>query len=348
MPARLPLTRRTLSLAAAATGAAAGVALERRHLRTLTHDPDYARLRRPLGGTPAPVVSADGTALHAETFGAPGGHTLVLAHGWTEQLGFWGPVIKVLLGRGLRVVAYDLRGHGRSAPAAGGDYALERFGEDLAAVLDAAVGGRDQSLRATVVGHSLGAMSIAAWAGAHDAPARVSAAALINTGLGDLMSGHLLFGELTRWLNHPRLGRALLGSRAPLLPFSSPVSHALIRYVAFGPSATAGDVAFYERMLIDTPVAVRAACGVALSDMDLWSAVAGLTVPTLVIAGDRDRLTGPEHARRIIEVLPDPAGLIVLKQTGHMSPLERPRELADALGELIAGTASRPDSATAI
>jgi pimeloyl-ACP methyl ester carboxylesterase len=120
-----------------------------------------------------------------------------------------------------------------------------------------------------------------------------------------------------------------------------------VRYVAFGPSATAGDVAFYERMLLDTPAAVRAACGVALSDMDLWEAVAGLTVPTLVVAGDRDRLTPPEHARRIAEALPDSAGLLILKDTGHMSPLERPRELAAALGELAASAASRSDAAVA-
>jgi pimeloyl-ACP methyl ester carboxylesterase len=336
VPPRPTLTRRTLSVAAAA-GAATGVALQRRHLRTLTRDPDYARLRRPLGGGPLPIVSADGTALHGETFGPDDGHTIVLAHGWTEQLGFWGPVIEVLTRRGHRVVAYDLRGHGRSAPAVDGDYALERFGEDVQAVLDAAV---SEGRRATIAGHSLGAMSIAAWAGAHDVRARVSAAALINTGLGDLLSGHLLFGRLARFLNQPRVARAVLAARAPLLPFSSPLSYAVVRYVAFGPSASAGDVAFYERMLLDTPAAVRSACGVVLSDMDLWEAVSGLTVPTLVVAGDRDRLTPPEHARGIARALPQPAGLIVLEQTGHMAPLERPRELADALGELIAGTAS--------
>jgi pimeloyl-ACP methyl ester carboxylesterase len=86
---------------------------------------------------------------------------------------------------------------------------------------------------------------------------------------------------------------------------------------------------------------------VALSEMDLWEAVAGLTVPTLVVAGDRDRLTPPEHARKIVEALPQSAGLLVFEQTGHMAPLERPRELADALGELIAGTASNADAAVA-
>jgi pimeloyl-ACP methyl ester carboxylesterase len=337
------LSRRTLSVAATATGAAAaGVVLQRRHLRSLARDPDYARLSRPLGGRPIDVISADGTALHAEAFGPEGGHTIVLAHGWTEALAFWGPVIERLTTRGHRIVAYDLRGHGASAPAAEDDYSLERFGEDVEAVLATTV---DAIERATVVGHSLGAMSIAAWAGAHDVRARADAAALVNTGLGDLLGGHLLFGELAKWLNHPWLSRAVLGSGSPIPPFSTPVSQAMIRYAAFGPTATRGDVAFYERMLLACPADVRAACGVVLSDLDLWDAVASLTVPTLVVAGANDRLTPPEHARRIIEALPEPAGLLELPETGHMLPLERPRELADAIDELVAAAAAAPNAA---
>ena len=72
--------------------------------------------------------------------------------------------------------------------------------------------------------------------------------------------------------------------------------------------------------------------------MDLWHAVASLTVPTLVVAGDRDRLTPSAHARRIADALPDLVGLVVLADTGHMSPLERPRELADAVTRLIRET----------
>jgi len=104
-----------------------------------------------------------------------------------------------------------------------------------------------------------------------------------------------------------------------------------------------GDVAFYERMLVDCPADARAASGVAMSDMDLWHAVASLTIPTLVIAGADDRLTPPAHARRIAQDLPEPAGLVELADTGHMSPLERPDELSDALLRLIRDT--RPAAA---
>jgi pimeloyl-ACP methyl ester carboxylesterase len=45
-------------------------------------------------------------------------------------------------------------------------------------------------------------------------------------------------------------------------------------------------------------------------------------------------LTPPSHARRIAETLPQPAGLIELPETGHMSPLERPREVSAALARL--------------
>ncbi len=328
---RTRIRPRALAATVAFGAAATTVALQRRHMSTVTHDEDYVRLTAPLGGRPLKIVSADGTRLHAEAFGPGGAPTLVLAHGWTEQLSFWGPVIKLLAARELRVVAYDLRGHGRSAPAAGDDYSLERFGEDVEAVL-AAVGGDDKLV--TVVGHSLGAMSIAAWSEHHDPRARAQAAALVNTGLGDLISGHLLFGQLAKWLNHPWASRAVLGSRARLPPFSTPLQEALIRYSAFGPAASRGQVAFYERMLMDCPADVRAACGVALSDMDLWHAVAKLTVPTLVVASESDRLTPPAHARRITKELPQPVGLIELAG-GHMSPLEQPGRLSEELERLV-------------
>lgn len=338
------LSTRTLTLSAAAGGVAAGIAVELRHVRRVARDEDYLQLTAPLQGRPVPVVSADGTRLHAEAFGPDDGPTVVLAHGWTEQLRLWGPVIRILSAGGLRPVAYDLRGHGRSGPATDHDYSLARFGEDVEAVLAAAT---PEGERATVVGHSLGAMAIAAWAADHDVEARASAAALANTGLGDLIKGHLLFGELVKRLGGPVAGRLFLGSRAPLPGFSTPLQQTVIRYAAFGPTATAGQVAFYERMLIACPPDVRAACGIAMSEMNLYQAVSRLTVPTLVIDGDLDRLTPPAHARRIAETLPHPAGLIDLAQTGHMAPLERPGELAAALAKLVDETAATPGVATA-
>src|SRR5436190_698720 len=108
--------------------ALAGTARHRRHMRRIAEDPGREALEHPLAGQPVSVRSADGTQLHVEVFWPPDGQTVVLVHGWTEMLTFWVYVIRQLAAAGPRVVAYDLRGHGHSEPAAAGDYKLAGFG----------------------------------------------------------------------------------------------------------------------------------------------------------------------------------------------------------------------------
>jgi pimeloyl-ACP methyl ester carboxylesterase len=319
------------ALVAGGAGAAATLA-QGRHLRQIAADPADAALRAFKPGRPLQATSADGTVLHAEVFGSESSPTIVLAHGWTEGIRYWTFVIENLM-RDFRVVAYDLRGHGSSEPARNTDYSLARFGEDLEAVL--AVSAPDGRTR-TVAGHSLGAMSIAAWAEHHDVSARVDSAALLNTGLSGLLAGAALVSvpAFAERLSDPIGRRLFLGSRRPIPPFSSPLHHAVIRYAAFGPQASPATVEFYRRMVSANPPDVRAAVGLAMADMDLDHALARLTVPTLVMAGANDRLTPPAHARRIADELPHMTRLIELPATGHMGPLERPAEVSDALREL--------------
>jgi pimeloyl-ACP methyl ester carboxylesterase len=326
-------------IGAAGALAASGLA-EAQHMRRIARDPERDALEHPPTGRPRRVRSADGTVLHAEVFGPEHGDTVVLAHGWTEALRYWTYVIHGLAGAGLRVVAYDLRGHGDSEPAKDGDYAIPRFGEDLEAVLMACV---SEGSRAVVAGHSLGAMSIASWAEKHDVQFRVRATALLNTGLRNLIADNLLLPlpGIAQALNQAIAVRGFLGSKAPLPRYSTPLSSAAIRYIAFGPDASPAQVAFYERMLVSCPPDVRAQVGIAMSDMDLHDALPRLTVPTVVIAGANDRLTPPSHAHRIAEMLPDLRRLAVLERTGHMTPLERPEVVIDALTELAALPAER-------
>ncbi len=321
------------AIGTAGTLAASG-ALEAAHMRRIARDPERQALDEIPRGRALTVHSDDGTALHVEVFGPDDADTVVLAHGWTEALRFWVYVIRGLKDKGLRVVAYDLRGHGDSAPAAS-DYTIPRFGEDVEAVLAACV---PEGRRAVLAGHSLGAMSVASWAEAHDVERRVRAAALLNTGVSDLINETLLLPlpGIARALNRTIAVHGFLGSAAPLPRFSTPISYGAIRYTAFGPGASPAQVAFFERMLVTCPPDVRANVGIAMSDMDLQHALPRLTVPTLVIAGDHDRLTPPSHARRIAEMLPELRRLIVLENTGHMSPLERPEAVIDALAELVA------------
>jgi pimeloyl-ACP methyl ester carboxylesterase len=57
---------------------------------------------------------------------------------------------------------------------------------------------------------------------------------------------------------------------------------------------------------------------------------AAIRCPTLVLVGDADRLTPPEHAAEIAEGI-DGAQLVVVPDCGHLSTLERPTAVTDAL-----------------
>ena len=322
-----------VALGGLALGAVAAVEL--RHRRRLAADDEWARLRSPLSGQGAQVTSRDGTLIHVEALGDGGGPTFVLAPGWTEETLLWGPVARALVARGFRIVVYDLRGQGDSGLAAGGDYALARYGEDLEAVLVFAASEQGAGQELIVAGHSLGGMSITAWAAAHRPRGRVRAAALINTAVAGVIhqSGVPLRGVpsvLRHWLGV----HIVLDEPLPRLPTSTAANRALLRSWAFGPHATDAQVALLERMQWSCPTAVRTAAGRSIAGMDLSWAVPALTVPTMVIAGEADLLLPVAHSERIAAALPELVDLVVLPEVGHMAPLEAGDRLVEELVRL--------------
>ena len=59
-----------------------------------------------------------------------------------------------------------------------------------------------------------------------------------------------------------------------------------------------------------------------------------IRVPTLVLVGDSDALTPPEQAREMTGLIPG-ATLVTVPACGHLSTLERPQAVADALAALL-------------
>jgi pimeloyl-ACP methyl ester carboxylesterase len=330
------LTPTRIGLAVALGAAGAGwEAARRADRRRLLADPEWEEVRRPLGGREQTVTAADGTKLHAEIFGPEDAPTIVLAHGWVCQIGFWHYQLRDLSDE-FRVVAYDQRGHGRSEPAAEGDYTLDAIGDDLQAVLEQCVDGQ----AALVAGHSLGGMTIVAWAGRHESEVerRTRAAALINTGMGDIITGA---GVIKTWPGIDpvveTVGKLIVGARAPIPKIQTPISTRIVGALALGPDARPAHVALTERMAVECSPLARAAAGHAIARIDLYDALASLTVPTLVIAGERDRLTPRAHADRIAELLANPTELVVLPRCGHMGPLECHEEVTEGLRRLAQG-----------
>lgn len=105
----------------------------------------------------ATTRAADGTTIDYEIWGDEHGGddpTVVLVHGITESRESWEPVRERIAARH-RVIALDLRGHGRSSTAE--RYDLEAMAGDVVAVVDAA-----NATRPHLVGHSLGGAVVSA------------------------------------------------------------------------------------------------------------------------------------------------------------------------------------------
>jgi pimeloyl-ACP methyl ester carboxylesterase len=319
--------------------------------RRVGEDPARDALARELVGRPLPVRAGDGTPLRVRVFGPEDAPTVVLVHGWTCALEFWTLQIQALMGE-LRVVAYDLRGHGGSAPSSGGDYSIEAYRDDLESVLRAAV---PDGERAVLVGHSLGAMTIVAWAAEHqdELVARVSAVGLFSTGVGDLISSSLILpapgiGPRVQ----QEIGQLFLGSRAPIPKRTTPISSRVVRYVALCGAASPATVAFCERMVLSCPRDVRANTGSTISRVELLDGLDAIDVPTIVLVGKADRLTPPVHAERMTPRLSHLLEMVELPDVGHMAPVEAPERTTRAIRDLVAAgakapAAARPAAATA-
>lgn len=326
--------RRALAgLAALGAGGAVGWSVVGlRDARAIAEDPEYAILEAPLSGEPRTVTAADGTELHAEVFGPDGAPTVVLVHGWLCTALMWRLQVRELMPE-LRVVTYDHRGHGQSSPAPTEDYSADALAADLRAVLDQTVPRDEQAI---VVGHSMGAMAVVAWADANpaDVASRLAGAVLVNVGVEELVRRSTIIpfpaGLATLRV---AVGGRILGAKLRLPARPNPVLSRVVRAIGLGPGASPAQVAFFARMVLTCAAEVRAAFGATLTGFDLAQGVSKLTVPTVVVAGENDRLTPPVHARAIVEALPD-ATLVELPGVGHGAPLEAHVEVTGAIQDL--------------
>jgi len=329
----------------AATGlallGAAGWELQRRSdLRAVDADPAWQELSRPIAGRSRAVRSRDGTRLHVEVFGDDTAPPLVLVHGWTFAIAAWHYQIRDLSSR-FRVIAYDQRGHGRSAvPEDAAAYTEQALAADLDAVLDACLRPDE---RFVIAGHSMGGMTIVAWAAAQpDRAQHVAAAALVNTGMHDMVSQLLVLGPSAGARAHHLLVAPLQRAGARLPARLTPLSYRAVRRVVASPSASPGRVAFLHQLIVECPAPVRSGFGQLLAGLDLSQAVRHLNAPTLVIAGELDRLLPPWHSEQLAANLPNLVELAVLDGVGHVAPIEAEQAVSDRLAALAATTLAAP------
>lgn len=287
------------------------------HLNVEVHGPDIHN--------PGIDTSAADTTI-------PAPPTVVLVHGWTCSIPFWAPVISALRAD-MRVVAYDLRGHGASDIPGRGQYSVQALVDDLTTVLDATL---PAGQKATLVGHSMGGMTVMAAALRPSILSRANNVLLASTGFTELTATAriLPFIRSTKW--RTRATHQVLGSKLPLGPVT-PLSRSMLKYGTLGPQSSKQLAAYTASIIHACTRTSRVAWGQVLDNLELGDAVRHLDVPTAVLVGARDRLTPPIHAHRIVKSLPHCEGLTELRGIGHMTPLEAP----DVVVSLIRSLATR-------
>jgi pimeloyl-ACP methyl ester carboxylesterase len=298
-----------------------------------------------------PVTSFDGAELHVRESGpADAPVTVVLAHGWTLSSRSWRRVAEALAARGdVRVLVYDQRGHGRSGqgtewargvdhPRFGSGPSIDQLGRDLLAVLDAAA----PAGPVVLAGHSMGGMTVLALAERHPElfGSRVVGVVLTNTSSGGL--DRLSFG-FPQFLAAPVRGRLIgLMKRIAAAPeradrvrarqkTDTSLAVAQTRFLLFGRRAPRDVVIEANEIVKACPSATFAGFFPGLLTHDKAGALKNLaSVPVEVVVGDRDKLTPTAHARRLVRGIPG-ARLTVVPRSGHMTLMERPAALVEAV-----------------
>jgi pimeloyl-ACP methyl ester carboxylesterase len=309
----------------------------RRSTRTIHRLPDALPPSRTLT-----VRAVDGTPLHAEVYGPPDGYPIVLTHGITCAIRAWAYQIADLA-TDYRVIAFDHRGHGRSGVPRRCGYSLKHLASDLNSVLEATLAPHE---RAVLVGHSMGGITIAAWSARyrHKVRRRADAVALINTTTGDLVDTVKLL-PMPRGLSPARMTAArwlinVFGGFT--LPSAARIpSRYFVTMLAVGKEADPSVANLIYELFAHTSPPARGGCARMLVDAlgSRYLDLDGLTVPTLVIGGERDRLTPISQSRRIARTAPNVVGLVELPG-GHCSMLEHPREVNGQLRALAESVTS--------
>jgi 3-oxoadipate enol-lactonase/4-carboxymuconolactone decarboxylase len=240
--------------------------------------------------------------VHHEVVGPADAPAVVLAGSLGSDLRMWDPQVEPLLAAGFRVVRYDHRGHGRS-PAPDGPYSLPELGADLLALLD-----RLGLARVSLAGLSLGGMT-GMWLAEHH-PERLDRLVLCCT------SAEL--GPREMWAERARAARESGMDSLADAAVGRWLTHA-------GRAANPPLSAWLHEMVAGTNAEGYASCCTAIETMSIVDALPTIATPTLVIAGDQDQATPPEHARRIAAAIPD-ARLEIVPGAAHLGNVERPAE----------------------
>lgn len=236
--------------------------------------------------------------INVEQSGA--GEPLVLIHGLGMSHALWVNQVEAFSER-YQTIAVDLRGFGASSrPEAPGSYAVEALAEDIAA-LPAKLGVPS----AHFLGTSMGGF-VALCVGLRY-PERCRSLILCHTGPRMSIPPDILKSRVEMLETSPLREYARLVIEQALAPGASPK---LRRWVSR--MIERNDKRAYVQVLTE-----------GLSDFDVANRIDGISLPTLVIVGELDRVIPPEEGRELATRISG-ARLAQINGVGHLGYAEQP------------------------
>lgn len=318
------LMKKALLATAALTAAAAGGA-------TLAARKQAADIRSLPDPYPADVITTeprgvtsfierpDGTVIRAVTAGE--GPTVVFAHGIYCSVLEWSVVWDILLERGYRVIAFDQRGHGQSTIGTDG-ISSQSMAEDYLAVLE------NYDVRGGILlAHSMGGfLAIAAVVDVAGVADRLSGLILMST-----FAGNVLAGAPQNKAQIP-----LIKSGALVKMAANDTAGTLFARSLCGDNPSPAMLDAFLEMFRATDHRSLLPILEALDDEDRGDRLGEITIPTIVLCGDKDTTTPPSQSERLAAGIPG-AQLRWVPGAGHMLNWEAVDEMVESI-EALSGT----------
>jgi pimeloyl-ACP methyl ester carboxylesterase len=221
---------------------------------------------------------------------------LILIHGAGGDHLSWPTQLRRL--SGYRVFTPDLPGHGKSRGH--GLQRISAYGKTVVDWLRAL-----ELPRVVLGGHSMGG-AIALWIAVHH-PELLRGLALLSTG-AVLPVNLSLIEELATQVGFPTAVDKIMG-----WSFSSQAEPAMVETI--------------RRQMLKLRPSVLAGDFRACDHHDLRAEIGQIEVPALILVGDEDKMTPLGFSEELSDGIPD-TSLQVVKNSGHMLPLEQPEQTA--------------------
>jgi pimeloyl-ACP methyl ester carboxylesterase len=256
-------------------------------------------------------------ALHVREQGA--GDPVLLLHGLGGDHTVWNFQIPTLA-KSYRVLAPDLRGHGRSLLPEGARYTFEEFEGDVLKLLDD---------RKTGPVHLVG----------------LSGGGLLALRLvldhTERVRSLVLLGAMGHMDNHTR---AVGQSWADVLRDEGPSAYSRrLAMDLFAPDWLEAHMDLAERIAKsqeEKNLRGVVQWALAMNDFDLRSRLGRIKTPTLILQGLEDNVVDPSHARLMRQAIPG-SEVRLFPNTGHLIPIERPEETGQILLDWFARQTKR-------